>query len=60
MSILNMHHLCMKILLNKFIIIMRKKAVLISGGRGELVYKEFTLQLEEMLNFETVNCSILK
>lgn len=55
-----MHHLCMKILLNKFIIIMRKKAVLISGGRGELVYKEFTLQLEEMLNFETVNCSILK
>lgn len=39
---------------------MRKNAVLISGGRGELVYKEFMLQLEEMLNFETVNCSILK
>lgn len=53
-----MHHLCKKILLNMFIVIMRKKASYRGGGRP--VYKEFMLYLEEMLNFETVNSSTVQ
>lgn len=62
MSIVNMHHFVRKHYLLSLHYYNEKKAVLILG-KGKLVflvYKESMVHVEEILNFEAVNCSILK